>query len=382
MEDRRLFDLLGNAEDDSMERLYGRCPEIMDTQFDKLLAMSEKKYSVKKREIEANRTEKEKASGDVTGVELGRRPAWITPLCTAASIILVTGLVIGSVTFFRRNSKGGGDIPPVAAVTTTAASTVTTEEITAAANTSETSTTTAATTAEEYVYTTKPYKEPEEVFISEYYGDTAAGLFRKDEEILGASGIIVNGYDTDDRLRFQTDPALGLYLYDIENKGEMLKDTAFYVHITDSRFHSINDLRNYLRTVYSEDNEHIKNFDENVGRAREDFSEDSVLKKIYRYIEYNDKLYQYYSGGVSSCLPRVYKDDEPVLIADATDNSFTAYIHVWYGEINENDPEWGAYCEEVELVLDPEYNEWRIESVTEREPSVYVNLRSKLVYDG
>ena len=49
MKEKKLFDILGNAEDDSMERLTDKCPEITDAQLDKILAMSERKYKMKKK---------------------------------------------------------------------------------------------------------------------------------------------------------------------------------------------------------------------------------------------------------------------------------------------------------------------------------------------
>lgn len=125
MKEKNLFDILGNAEDDSMERLTDKCPEITDAQLDKILAMSERKYKMKKKEIE--RTKKDNniqmtENDEVGGVEHGRRPAWFAPMCTAASLILVAGIAIGS-TVLLRNGKGsindGGVINPAATVTTT-----------------------------------------------------------------------------------------------------------------------------------------------------------------------------------------------------------------------------------------------------------------------
>lgn len=123
MKEKNLFDILGNAEDDSMERLTEKCPEITDAQLEKILAMSERKYKMKKKELE--RTGKDNniiiSGGSVAGVERVKRPAWLTPLCTAASLVLVAGIAIGSTIMFRRGGvvpDGGGEKNPAVTVTT------------------------------------------------------------------------------------------------------------------------------------------------------------------------------------------------------------------------------------------------------------------------
>ncbi len=127
MKDKNLFDIFGNAEDDSMERLTDKCPEITEEQLDRIIAMSEKKYKVKKKEILKERAEKDNnitmTENDVVeGVERVRRPVWLAPLCSAASIILVAGVVLGSLTMFRKDKNGKidtGVIEPAVTATTT-----------------------------------------------------------------------------------------------------------------------------------------------------------------------------------------------------------------------------------------------------------------------
>ena len=101
MKEKNIFDILGNAEDDSMERLTDKCPEITEEQLNKILSLSEKKYKVKKKEILKDRTEKDNnikmTENDVVeGVERVRRPVWLAPLCSVASLILVAGVVLGT----------------------------------------------------------------------------------------------------------------------------------------------------------------------------------------------------------------------------------------------------------------------------------------------
>ena len=57
MREKDLFDILENAENDSMERLIDKCPELSDEQLDRILAMSEKKF--RKQMAQAEGTERE-----------------------------------------------------------------------------------------------------------------------------------------------------------------------------------------------------------------------------------------------------------------------------------------------------------------------------------
>lgn len=125
MREKDLFDILENAENDSMERLIDKCPELSDEQLDRILAMSEKKF--RKQMAQAEGTEREATikmtkNDDVSGVEVEKRPAWLTPLATAASIVLIAGIAIGSTAMLKRNHKpggGGGVVTPAVTVTTT-----------------------------------------------------------------------------------------------------------------------------------------------------------------------------------------------------------------------------------------------------------------------
>ncbi|WP_295092598.1 hypothetical protein [Ruminococcus sp.] len=50
MKNKNIFDILENAEYDSMERLIDKCPLISDEQLDKIYVMSEKKFKKEKRD--------------------------------------------------------------------------------------------------------------------------------------------------------------------------------------------------------------------------------------------------------------------------------------------------------------------------------------------
>ena len=135
MKEKNIFDLLENAENDSMNRLIDKCPEISDKELDKILAMSERKF--KKMEKEYNKANKgiTMTENDVVeGVEHSRRPAWFSQLRIAASLVLVAGIIAGSTALLHRNGSPSDDelnITPAA----TDASSESTDTVTAVSGT-------------------------------------------------------------------------------------------------------------------------------------------------------------------------------------------------------------------------------------------------------
>ncbi len=107
MKDEKIFDILERAEDDSMDRLIGKCPEISDNELDKILEMSERKYNMKKKGKNID-SQQENGGITVSGVERIKRPAWIRPLTIAASFVLVAGVAAGSTALLRRSRT---DVP-------------------------------------------------------------------------------------------------------------------------------------------------------------------------------------------------------------------------------------------------------------------------------
>lgn len=124
MKDKNIFDILENAEYNSMERLIEKCPEISDEQLDKIFVMSEKKFKKKKKETERTKKDnniKMSENDAVEGVEHVKRPVWLTTLSTAASIVLIAGIAIGSTVMIRGNRKiinSDSKIPPAVTATT------------------------------------------------------------------------------------------------------------------------------------------------------------------------------------------------------------------------------------------------------------------------
>ena len=86
MNKKNLFDTLENAEDNLMEMLTDNCPDISDEQLEKLLSESERRYTMKKKEIEKAKetTNAEYNEESVSGVDRVKRPVWVRPLAMAA----------------------------------------------------------------------------------------------------------------------------------------------------------------------------------------------------------------------------------------------------------------------------------------------------------
>ena len=106
MKDKNLFDMLENAEDDTMEKLTENCPEISDAKLEELLAETERRYTMKKKEIGKIRENTNTMNNEdtVSGVDRIKRPVWVRPLALAASFVLIAGTVAGSIALMK-NAK-------------------------------------------------------------------------------------------------------------------------------------------------------------------------------------------------------------------------------------------------------------------------------------
>ena len=119
MKDKNLFDMLENAEDDTMEKLTENCPEISDAKLEELLAETERRYTMKKKEIGKIRENTNTMNNEdtVSGVDRVKRPSWLRPLALAASVVLIAGTVVGSVALMK-NAKPDKNTKSEAAATT------------------------------------------------------------------------------------------------------------------------------------------------------------------------------------------------------------------------------------------------------------------------
>lgn len=411
MKEKDIFDKLVNAEDDTMDILTDMCPEMTDEELDRLLAVTERKYKMKKKD--KNRAEKDNditmTENEVSGVERSRRPAWLTPLATAASVVLVAGIVLGSVILLNRHGgrrdEIGVDQPAVTATTTTGDTTETTATGTAtataagktnttktnagktnttkntAANTNTTKTTqmttAAETAAETTLYTTVPFVAPaaEDISFDGILANKALVLFWGYEEADFIRNLKSVGIDTQDGLRFVADPEVEVWstCYDTQ---QIEKGTAYYVHVTDDRFSSLEEIRRYMRSILSERLYELW-FGDSMASGFDDLEQNEVLDKEHmkQWIEYRGKLYHFCPSGGLGMLPTVYSEFYPVIIADKTETSYTAYIPVWYIEVEDIE---NCVCEEVKIILDPEYNDWRVDKVEHFDGKNYVELYNML----
>lgn len=412
MKEKNLFDILGNSEDDSMKRLADKCPEITDAQLDRLLKDSERKYNMKKKDIEGNRTEKVKditiSETSVSGVERVKRPVWLAPLCTAASLILIAGIAIGSTALLHRNhgSPDGGDGDPAITVTTVSdtVTTVTTSENTNTAttvtdDTAVTNSSAAASTgADAETTSTTPVQTNSDVFYDSYYGSIATDLYKKHDSMIfftnfmdkARSAVTINEYadvaaaeEKGDIIWFSTDHYDDHYALDLSSDPIEWKniDRVYFVRVDDSRFSSLDDIRKYVRETYSADNEKYKFFDKQLSVGFDYLNIGDKISKDHMYdyyIEYKGKLYMNtftpQAGYVGS---RPY-EELPVIITDKTDSSYTAYVPDYLLDPGLEIKEEDLSCVEMKIVLDPETNNWCIENINYHDYSIYKELAAKI----
>ena len=384
MKNKNIFDMLENAEDELMDDFTDMSPEISDERLDKLLAVSERNYKMKKKEIE--RAKKDNNinydADSVSGVERAKRPVWLAPLLTAASLVLVTGAVIGSIALLNRNGRSvGGNDDFSTATTSTVENTVISTTATGTAVTEE-SGTTVTTTVEETAVTEANTTEPNDV---QQAGNISASddlsryvfeIYKRSEDIsMALEGIGVQCGT--DYIMFNIDPEAGYSCYDLEKKnGEWAQDRVFYLPVTDERFSSYDELRQYIRSAFSENCFVYTSFIGNGKTGLDDVEVGGYLdsSKIGSYIEYRGKLYMFAPSGGKGYVPPVYSDDYPVIIANKTDTSFTAYITEYYGGASDFPDLENCSCAQVSFILDPEYNDWRIDDITPRPAPYYKNM--------
>ena len=379
-----LFDTFENAEDELMEDFTDMSPNIDDEQFERLLAVSERNYKMKKKEIE--RAKKDNNinydADSVSGVDRVKRPVWLTPLLTAASLVLVTGAVIGSIALLNRNGRSvGGNDDFSTATTSTVENTVISTAATGTAVTEE-SGTTVTTTVEETAVTEANTTEPNDVqqagniSASDDLSRYAFEIYKKSEDITMALGGVCVQHGAD-YIMFNIDPEAGYSCYDWEKKnGELAQDRVFYLPVTDERFSTYDELKQYVRSAFSENCFVYTQLNDNVMVGIDDIENGGYLEsnKIRSYIEYRGKLYMFAPSGGKGHVPPVYSDDYPVIIANNTDTSFTAYITEYYGGASDFPDLENCSCAQVRFILDPEYNDWRIDDITPRSAPYYKNM--------
>lgn len=189
MKKEKIFDMLEHAEEGSMNELTDKCPDIGDEQFERMLAKSERKYKMMKRDLIGTERDNIYMDGTtVSGVKRIQRPVWMTPLATAASVVLILGTVVGSMALFGRNGrtvKGGGNtVPAVTATTTDKKGTETTvnSSATTSVNTTETqAVTTVSTSAQENIAETNV----QVVGVQEAEVTTASEIASQDDAFVG-----------------------------------------------------------------------------------------------------------------------------------------------------------------------------------------------------
>ena len=175
---------------------------------------------------------------------------------------------------------------------------------------------------------------------------------------------------------------LGLTPLDFSTNGQdesivqWLRNEGFEVVSKWAMGSSLEDIRRYLRSVLSE-GLYERLFGDSMASGFDELEQNEVLDKEHmkQWIEYRGKLYQYCPYGGWGKLPVVFSDSYPVIIADKTETSCTAYFPEWYIEVDNFE---NCVCMEVKLILDPEFNDWRIDNVQQFEGRHYGELYDML----
>lgn len=96
MSKNNIFDFLENSEEAELEMIDRLTPDFSNEQFERILKMSKRKRNKMKESKERNIKVNSNNGGTVSGVEVYKRPAWIRPLLTAASLVILTcGIAFG-----------------------------------------------------------------------------------------------------------------------------------------------------------------------------------------------------------------------------------------------------------------------------------------------
>lgn len=384
MKNKNLFDMLENTEDELMDDFTGLCPEMDEERFEKLFAKSERDYKIKKEKIkrtaESYNTE---SDNTVHGVERINRPEWLRPVMMAASFVLIAGVVAGSTIMLRKN-KWVTEVGTQSSVTATEDST------------EETSETTEATEDTTVTEETQPVSQKEMIDGSEVENITIKDQWKDmiNEKIIAADDLVTiqQGYTTLDYnnyIEFAADPSLDWNGPIPSDMRESQKDRLYYIHVKNESFESIGDLRERLRGSYTDNYiDNLKDFYTNsnyytdwFGSGFDDLNEGDMTDKTYIYVEYRGELYV--NSYIKSCAVSSGCGESSLIVANETETSFTVFIP----KESPNDfaydnsfcikPEYGIddfYCEEVRFVLDPEFNDWRIDARIPHDPGVYGQL--------
>ena len=296
---------------------------------------------------------------------------WPRALLTAFLFILMAGNVMGCSNDSSAQSHDTIEIATVLTAETTATVTETTVV------------TTAITTVSLYTTTTFVEPDADDMSFDTELGALAFEMSEKDDQLLP---LIIGAsveYDYNDYIMFSLDPSLNRSCPDPTNDSNVLENKVLYVHVTDSRFSCWDDIVKYLRNVYSADCERMKGFTGAFARGNavfDDVETNDMLgeEHLRGFIEYKGRLYRMISGGKS--YNTMSTDVFPAIIENRKDTGFTAFVPLLdYGVLDDEVISNMAFsCKEVRLIIDPEYNDWRIDEIIYHDRPVYKDLYEKL----
>ena len=311
-----IFDCLENADGRDMERITNKAPELDDKMLERLLDMSERKYNIKKRnETDSEYSDVYQAAAE--GVEVYRRPVWFRYAPVAAALVLTFGIAAAGLSILKNRSTVPNvpSVPPVAAT-----SVVTTTDTTDTAVTDTTTVTTDLTSD------TTGTAAAENTAAASPAQTTAAGnaaSAQTAQDTPAASNLLteeqcydVINQEVDETIIFEeivqvpcsdyldfsdTFTATAHVEKDVYSDGHAYVDdndfTIKFVHYTDPKFNTIDDIRNYVISY----NERWHNgrfsyinemFGQTIVPGQVITTDYYIPEKIYVYTVYNGKIYR------------------------------------------------------------------------------------------
>lgn len=218
MSKTNIFDFLENSEDGELEMIERLTPELSDEQFERILAMSERKRNIMKRSEMINTKVNNDNAQTVSGVDIYKRPSWTRILATAASFVLLAGGVAFGIHVMR---KSDSPLPPVSTDTPSVSETATTSAVT---------TTTVSTTE----------AQSDEVYRAECE-NAMKEIKRANHEAIELLAHISDHIDTNDTFNVNVhdeygDPGVEPIINDFE---------VTYARYTNPKFSSLDEIRDF-----------------------------------------------------------------------------------------------------------------------------------------
>ena len=338
--------------------------------------------------------EKVSEGEEVTGVEIYHRSRFSRFISVAATLVITVGLIGGGAYMFHRYTAGIVD-------------TISTTEAELTTDYSSETDMTSSTEITDNLDAQFVSPDPDSLSYDEYYGKMVSDLAAREDYIrkimleADYEDFDIIGEEPYDEgwkhfetpyIQFASTANCKTYNYEKivnlppeEREYELIYDKVFYYPVYDDEFKCVDDIRDYINSVYTTDNDAKEWMNKHLCSDTDDINEGDLLcnDSIYFYIDYRGQLYKNLPVfGKTYLLPCLVKS-KPVVVSKETDDSFKAYIPVMYGiesDVFDENDDWNE-CWEYEVVYDTKAGGWRIASISEYSYQIYKDLTEMISDD-